>query len=221
MEGGRPRRSDVGDWARRAQSIGEWPGVSFTCLEGLVGIEECVGGGARVEVPGARLGTGRERFGEGAGEGRREEPFLDAGARVGMRRACVAGSGGGAIAEGDGPTIAEDAGARGGGGGGGGGMRSDAAGCLTAGGGGGGGGDVTIEGVVGSSAEADGRGSDSEKLGTERTGSAVLALALGVAWPSPSPSPSTSESAALRRGVSRVGCGGCSSEVGGLSTLAL
>lgn len=85
MEGGRPRRSDVGDWARRAQSIGEWPGVNFTCLEGLVGIEECVGGGARVEVPGARLGTGRERFGEGASEGRREEPFLDAGARVGMR----------------------------------------------------------------------------------------------------------------------------------------
>lgn len=182
MEGGRPRRSDVGDWARRAQSIGEWPGVNFTCLEGLVGIEECVGGGARVEVPGARLGTGRERFGEGASEGRREEPFLDAGARVGMRRACVAGTGGGAMEEGDGPTVDEDTGGRGraGGGGGGGGIRSDAVGGLVA-EGGGEGGEVPIDGVVGCSAEGDGRGSDSEKLGTEWAVSMVLALALGVA----------------------------------------
>lgn len=178
-----------------------------------MGIEECVGGGARAEVPGARLGTGRERFGEGAGGGRRAEPFLVAGARVGMRRACAAGSGGGAIAAGDGPNVDEDAGARGGGGGGG--MRSDAVGGLIA--GGGGGGDARIDGIVGTSAEADGRGSDSEKLGTESAWSVVLALALGVAWPSPSPS----ESAALRRAASRVGCGGCSSEVFGLSTLAL
>lgn len=180
MEGGRPRRSDVGDWARRAQSIGEWPGVNFTCLEGLAGLEECVGGGARVEVPGARLGTGRERFGEGAGEGRREEPFLDAGARVGMRRACVAGTGGGAMAEGDGPTVDEDTGARGRARGGGGGIRSDAVGGLVA-EWGGEGGEVPIDGVVGCSAEGDGRGSDSEKLGTERAGSVVLGLALGVA----------------------------------------
>lgn len=150
-----------------------------------MGIVECVGGGARVEVPGARLGTGRERFGEGAGEGRREELFLAAGARVGMRRACVAGTGGGAMAAGDGPTVDEGAGARGRGGGGG--MRSDAVGGLISGGGGGGGeGPAPVEEVVagceaGAGAEADGRGSDSEKLGTEWAGSVVLALALGVA----------------------------------------
>lgn len=180
MEGGRPRRSDVGDWARRAQSIGEWPGVRCTCLEGLVGIEECVGGGARVEVPGARLGTGRERFGEGADEGRREELFLAAGARVGIRRACVAGTGGGAMEAGEGPTVDENTGARGGGGGGG--MRSDAVGGLIAGGGGGEGPVPVVEEVVaGCEAEADGRGSDSEKLGTDWAGSVVLVLALGVA----------------------------------------
>lgn len=140
-----------------------------------MGIEECVGGGARVEVPGARLGTGRERFGEGAGEGRREEPFLAAGARVGMRRACVAGTGGGAMAEGDGWTAVGRTGARGGGGGGG--MRSDAVDGLEtsiA------GGEVPIEVVAGSWADVDGIGSDSEKLGTEWAGSVLLALALGV-----------------------------------------
>lgn len=145
-----------------------------------MGIEECVGGGARVEVPGARLGTGRERFGEGADEGRREELFLAAGARVGIRRACVAGTGGGAMEAGEGPTVDENTGARGGGGGGG--MRSDAVGGLIAGGGGGEGPVPVVEEVVpGCEAEADGRGSDSEKLGTDWAGSVVLVLALGVA----------------------------------------
>lgn len=186
-----------------------------------MGIEECVGGGARVEVPGARLGTGRERFGEGADEGRREELFLAAGARVGIRRACVAGTGGGAMEAGEGPTVDEDTGARGGGRGGG--MRSDAVGGLIAGGGGGEGPvpvpvveEVVEEVVAGCEAEADGRGSDSEKLGTDWAGSVVLALALGVTRPSsrtsPSESASASASAASRRGVSRVG---------GLLTLAL
>lgn len=146
-----------------------------------MGIEECVGGGARVEVPGARLGTGRERFGEGAGEGRREELFLAAGASVGMRRACVAGSGGGAMEAGEGPTVDEDTRARAGARGGGGGMRSDAVGGLIA-GGGGGEGPVPVEEVVaGCEAEAGGRGSDNEKLGTGWAASVVLALALGVA----------------------------------------
>lgn len=177
MDGGRPRRSEVGDWARRAQSIGEWPGVSLTCLEGLVGIEEWVGGGARVEVPGARLGTGRERFGEGAGEGRSEELFLAAGARVGMRRACAGGTGGGAMAEREGPVVEEDAGARGGGGGGG--IRSDTADGLLA---VAGEGEVAAgEGVADWSAGSDGRGSDSEKLGTERLMPGALGPALGVA----------------------------------------
>lgn len=199
VEGGRPRRSDVGDWARRAQSIGEWPGVSFTCLEGLVGTEEWVGGGARVDVPGARLGTGRERFGEGACGGRRDELLLETGARVGMRRAFIAGFGGGAMTAGE--RLPDDEG----GGGGGGGMRSDAVGALIAcvgcrgrgergiwpeslGGG--------MAGLVGCEVEGDGegegegRGSDSEKLGMAWAGFVVHAAALGVAWPSPSLSPS-------------------------------
>lgn len=172
VEGGRPRRSDVGDWARRAQSIGEWPGVSFTCLEGLVGTEEWVGGGARVDVPGARLGTGRERFGEGVGEGRSEELFLAAGARVGIRRGCAAGTGGGAMAEGEGLVVEEDTGARGGGGG----MRSDAVGSLVV----AGEDDLPAEGVAVWSVGPDGRGSDSEKLGTDWAMSRLVALAFGV-----------------------------------------
>lgn len=209
MEGGRPRKSEVGDWARRAQSIGEWPGVRFTCLEGLVGMQEWVGGGARVEVPGARLGTGRERFGRGAGEGRKEELFLEAGARVGMRRVCVAGSGGGAMAAREELAVDEGAGS------GGGDMRSDAGGDMIAGGRGGGGGDVDVrpetlgEGMAGLG-EVDSKGSDSEKLGIGWAGSGVRAVALGVVWPSPSTS---------RGRASRAGCGGCSFEGGG-STLA-
>lgn len=217
MEGARPRRSDVGDWARRAQSIGEWPGVSLTCFEGLVGIEEWVGGGARVDVPGARRGTGRERFGEGTGEGRGEELLLAAGARVGMRRACAAGIGGGAIAEGGGLMVEEDAGARGGAGGGG--IRSDAVGGVIV----AGEGEVPAEGRADWSAGADGSGSDSEKLGTEWAMSRVVALALGVAWPSPSPSACMppSGSAARRGGVSGVCLGGRSSAFDGSSRVAL
>lgn len=176
MEAGRPRRSEVGDWATRAQSIGEWPGDSFTCLEGLVGMEEWVGGGARVEVPGARLGTGRERFGEGM--------LVGAGARVGMRRACATGTGGGAMAVGEGAVVEEDAGARGGNGGGG--IRSDAAGGLVV---VVGEGEVAAEGVVADRlGGADGRGSDREKLGTEGAMPGLLGAAFGVAWPSSSPS---------------------------------
>lgn len=136
-----------------------------------MGTEEWVGGGARVEVPGARLGTGRERFGEGAGEGRRL--FLGAGARVGMRRGCAAGTGGGAMAVGEGWAVDEDPGARGGGGG----MRSEAVGGSTA---GGRGVEVPAEVVAGCSVEAGGRGSDSEKLGMGWAGSVGLGLALGV-----------------------------------------
>jgi hypothetical protein len=168
VDGGRPRRSDVGDWARRAQSIGEWPGVSFTCLEGLVGIEEWVGGGARVDVPGARQGTGKERFGEGAGGGRSEELFLAAGASVGMRRVCAEGTGGGAMAGGEWLMVDES----------GGGIRS----CPVC--------DLIVGGEVETPAEwvavwsavaVDGRGSESDKLGTGGAASGVVALALGVA----------------------------------------
>ena len=45
--GPRPRRSAVGCADSRAQSRGEWPGVSTTAREGFCGGAECVGGGAR------------------------------------------------------------------------------------------------------------------------------------------------------------------------------
>lgn len=76
---GSPRRSLLVSLARRAQSRGEWPGSRITFREGFVGLEECDGGGARVEVPGWRaelaslLGSGR--FREGAAE-RRDELFM-------------------------------------------------------------------------------------------------------------------------------------------------
>lgn len=73
MAGGRPRRSEVGDWARWAQSMGEWPGFKVTCLEGFWGMEEWVGGGARVDDPGWRFEAARDRF----GVGRREEDEED------------------------------------------------------------------------------------------------------------------------------------------------
>lgn len=65
MEGGNPRRLDVGLEARRAQSKGEWPGDKRTFLRGLVGMELWVGGGARLaeeEEAGVRFGRG-ERMG--------------------------------------------------------------------------------------------------------------------------------------------------------------
>lgn len=97
----------MGDWARRAQSIGEWPGFSVTSLEGFLGMEEWVGGGARVDDPGWRFGAERrERFGVERSDEEEEMvvvvvvavAVLGIGARVGMRRG--AGTGGGAMREG-------------------------------------------------------------------------------------------------------------------------
>lgn len=59
MPGGRLRRSEVGELARRAQSSGEWPGSRITLRDGLAGLVECVGGGASVEVPGCRAAEAR------------------------------------------------------------------------------------------------------------------------------------------------------------------
>lgn len=53
---------------RRAQSRGEWLGVSWTFRRGLVGMEVWVGGSAREFVGGVRFGAG-ERFGRGEGRG--------------------------------------------------------------------------------------------------------------------------------------------------------
>lgn len=49
----------MGEEDRRAQSRGLWPGVKSTFLRGLVGIEVCVGGGAREKevVVGVRFGS--------------------------------------------------------------------------------------------------------------------------------------------------------------------
>jgi hypothetical protein len=59
VPGGRLRRSEVGELARRAQSSGEWPGSRITLRDGLAGLVECVGGGASVEVPGCRADEAR------------------------------------------------------------------------------------------------------------------------------------------------------------------
>jgi hypothetical protein len=76
VEGGNPRRLDVGLEERRAQSNGEWPGDRTTFLRGLVGMELWVGGGARLaKEEGVRFGRG-ERMG---GDMRPEEGW-----RVGM-----------------------------------------------------------------------------------------------------------------------------------------
>lgn len=69
MPGGRLRRSEVGELATRAQSSGEWPGLSITFRDGLEGLLECDGGGASVEVPGC-LAEEARLFGA-----RREELF--------------------------------------------------------------------------------------------------------------------------------------------------
>lgn len=78
VEGGRPRRLEVGEEVRRAQSRGEWPGVSSTFWRGLRGGAVDDGGGKREVVVGVRFGRGREREGgssrpaavrEGEGEG--------------------------------------------------------------------------------------------------------------------------------------------------------
>lgn len=94
MFGGRLRRSEVGDCARRAQSSGEWPGWRLTWREGFLGMDVAVGGGMSPEwLEGApRRGMGRLRE-VGVGEARRGIPL-----RVGMRFPVVAGDEG----EGDG-----------------------------------------------------------------------------------------------------------------------
>ena len=61
VSAGKPRRFAVGDAASRAQSSGEWPGVSSTFFRGFVGTALCVGGGAseKPDTPGGpRLGSG-------------------------------------------------------------------------------------------------------------------------------------------------------------------
>lgn len=67
VEGSTPRRSAFGP-EMRAQSRGEWPGVRSTLRLGLLGLAECVGGGARPpndDEGGPRFGTGpRARCGE-------------------------------------------------------------------------------------------------------------------------------------------------------------
>lgn len=59
VPGGRFRRSDEGELARRAQSRGEWPGSRITLRDGFDGLLECVGGGASVDVPGCRAEAAR------------------------------------------------------------------------------------------------------------------------------------------------------------------
>lgn len=53
----------MGEDERCAQSSGEWPGVRRTFRRGFVGMELCVGGGAREEEGGPRLGRGERRGG--------------------------------------------------------------------------------------------------------------------------------------------------------------
>lgn len=101
--GPRLRRSADGLADKRAQSSGLRPGERVTLREGLAGFEECVGGGARVEVPGCRSYWCRLGMGAREGTPRREGPVL---LRVGGRGggamevfAGASGSGGGEGAE--------------------------------------------------------------------------------------------------------------------------
>lgn len=97
----------MGDWARRAQSSGEWPGCRLTCREGFLGIDVAVGGGMRpeeeLEEGAPRRGMGRLRE-VGVGEARRGIPL-----RVGMRFPVVgAGGEGVALDEGGGGLAMRD-----------------------------------------------------------------------------------------------------------------
>ena len=56
------------DEERRAQSRGEWPGVRSTLRLGLLGMDVCVGGGARENEEEEEEGWGR-RLGSGEREG--------------------------------------------------------------------------------------------------------------------------------------------------------
>lgn len=194
MAGGRPRRSEVGDWARRAQSIGEWPGLRVTSLEVFLGTLEWEGGGARVDDPGWRFGAvRRERFGAGRSDEEGEAAaaaavvvllllvLFDIGARVGMRRGVV-GTGGGAMR----------LGVRGlefvlstAGGGGGGGIMLVEVGVEVA---------VAVEGccirIAGSSVVVVVVGSERVKLGMASS-SLSVADAFGVGWSSSPPSASS------------------------------
>lgn len=151
MLAGRPRRSDVGDCASRAQSRGLWPGSRLTCRDGFFGMLVAVGGGASPPPPpppppaeeeeeeeaadggrAPRRGMGRERFGAGlavpfkVGMRRGEEEDDGWGMPVGLDLVFGLGTGGGGMRS-DAPVVTlEAAAAGGGGGGGGGGMRSDA-----------------------------------------------------------------------------------------------
>jgi len=99
-----PRKSAVGWLARRAQSKGEWPGSRVTFRLGFVGLELCVGGGARVEVPGCRSYCAcacRRRSGSGegrAGVARRELLLLLFwGPGLGLFSFGIRGTGGGGM----------------------------------------------------------------------------------------------------------------------------
>jgi hypothetical protein len=104
VPGGSPRRSDVGPLASRAQSSGEWPGSSTTLRDGLAGLDECVGGGASVDVPGCRAALarllGRARaLAPALGDGMSDELFtlLSVGGRGGGGIRLVRAGGGGAM----------------------------------------------------------------------------------------------------------------------------
>ena len=117
VPGSKPRRSPPvgppGDESR-AQSSGEHPGSSVTFRDGFDGLLVCVGGGARVEVPGCRANCwGAPRGGRGDGRGgaesvdEGEDPgigFSVGGARRvgggGGGISCEAGAGAGAESEG-------------------------------------------------------------------------------------------------------------------------
>lgn len=123
--GGSPRKSEVGDCARRAQSMGLCPGSSVTCREGFLGMDECMGGSARLlpreEEDGApRRGMGRllrSRLGEGSSvgmrrgaaveEGEDEDDAMPANCGMLLGRGFFGTGGGGIMDEGDG----DDAGA--------------------------------------------------------------------------------------------------------------
>lgn len=82
----------LGEDERRAQSSGEWPGVSCTFLRGLVGGAEWVGGGARPPVGvlllgfGVRFGSGRVREGGSMRPADREGEDGGGGVGRGFRR---------------------------------------------------------------------------------------------------------------------------------------
>ncbi len=69
MCAGNPRRSAVGP-EMRAQSSGEWPGVSTTCRDGFAGLLVCDGGGANDDA--VEDAAGGRRFGAGEADKRED-----------------------------------------------------------------------------------------------------------------------------------------------------